>query len=97
MIFAKSNKLEDIIESITNCYSVAVENIPNETIRPTGSFRLVKYAIYLAREYFPLHDLICSKEGQLMLDFVNGDKTVLDKIVNYNGQVDTLINKIFNR
>jgi hypothetical protein len=97
IVFAKSNKLEDIIESIKSCYSVAVENIPNESIRPVGPFRLVKYALYLAREYFPLHDSLCSLEGDLMINYVDGNKKALNKIKDYQGQVDNLIKKIFNR
>ncbi|HHU28110.1 TPA: hypothetical protein GXZ54_03010 [bacterium] len=94
---APSNSKDDIIKSIKECYSVAIENIPNEAIRPVGPFRLVKYVLYLTKEYFPLHDEICNEEGQYMLDYINGDKDAINKLKKSRGRVKRLINKIFNR
>ncbi len=53
-------------ENIKDNYSVAVEAVPGERIWAHGGFRLVKYALFLEREVFPLHDELCETEGALV-------------------------------
>ena len=40
----------------------------------TGPFRLVKLGYFLLREYFPRHDELCSKEGELLLKLARSGK-----------------------
>lgn len=75
IVFAKSPDLPDLIEGVRDLYSLAVEGLPNEQIRPFGPFRLVKYARFLIREVFPKHDELCEEEGRLMLAHASGDAT----------------------
>jgi hypothetical protein len=39
-----------------------------------GDFRLVKYACFLMKNYFPLHDELCYEEGRALKGFACGNK-----------------------
>lgn len=97
VVFAKSNKRDDIIEAIKSCHSVAVENIPNESIRPVGPFELVMYTLYLMREVFPLHDALCDEEGQWMLKYIQGDTQANQELTKRYGKIEQLWKQIFGR
>ena len=73
--FSPSLELTDLIESVKDLRSVAVEGLPGEPVRAFGPFRYVQYAQYLIREVFPLHDELCVDEGRLMLAYITGDKS----------------------
>lgn len=73
VVFAPSPDLPDLVQSINDLYSVAVEALPGWTPRAHGPFRLAKYAHYLLREIFPRHDDLCVDEGKLMLAYAAGD------------------------
>ena len=45
---------------------VAVHHIPGEKPIVAGSFRLVRYAYFLLREFYPHHDELCRVEGEIM-------------------------------
>lgn len=71
MVFSKLNERAELIKSIKDYYSVAIDTI-NEDFRLVGSRRLVKYTTFLLKNYFPLHDEICKEEGRLMRQYVIG-------------------------
>ena len=60
-----------------------------------GQFRLVKYARYLLREIFPLHDDICHEEGRLMYRYTAGDDDAVQKLKNHKGAVKSLYDKLW--
>jgi len=105
IIFAKSNKLNDIQNGIKACMSVAVESIPDESIvqneqpernfRIHGPFRLVKYAYFLSREVFPRHDEMCYEEGQQMLSHLEGNPDATDRLSKLKGQTTKYMKKIW--
>ena len=66
VVLADELSLESIKEGLENGLSVAVENLPGEAIRMYGDFRLVKYAMFLNRAYFPVHDEDCESEARKM-------------------------------
>lgn len=72
VVFSPSLELADLIGSIKGEWSVAVEALPGEVVRVYGPLRLVRYTLFLLREVFPQHDLLCAEEGQLMLDYIAG-------------------------
>ena len=37
-----------------------------------GDFRLSKYATFLLKYYFPLHDEVCKEEGRMMKQYATG-------------------------
>jgi hypothetical protein len=67
IVFARSTELADLVASIKDLWSVAVESVPGDRPRPVGPMRLVKYALFLIREVLPQHDELCVEEGRLML------------------------------
>ena len=72
-MFAKSNTLADIIAAVRANRSVACDQYPLEFPKLYGDFRLVKYAYFLYRAYYPIHDEISRREGSLMLDAITAD------------------------
>ena len=76
IVFAASLELEDLISGIKGLLSVAVEALPGEVVRVYGPFRLVKYALFLLREVFPVHDALCREESAVMFDWIgeNGSR-----------------------
>jgi hypothetical protein len=88
--FSPSLKLSDLICSIKDLYSVAVEALPGETPRAFGPFRLVQYAHYLMREIFPAHDRLCAQEGSLMLAHASGDADSAEALARMKSQTQSL-------
>jgi len=89
--FAASPELDDIISSVKDLYSVAVEALPNELARPFGPFRLVKYALFLIREIMPQHHELCVEEGRLMREYLAGDKSAAQQLKKLKGRTTVLL------
>ena len=75
IVFSKSNKFEDIKDSITNFYSAAVENAEGESARIYGEYRFVKYGLFLMREFFPVHDRLCRAQSEMLKAHAIGNST----------------------
>ena len=73
VVFSKSLELADLIEGVKSGYSAAQEHYPGEHPRIHGSYRMASYAVFLLREYWPLHDELCYEEGRAMKAFLCGD------------------------
>ncbi len=73
VVFSPSTDLPDLVQSIKDLYSVAIDALPENPQRAHGPFRLALYAHFLLREIFPLHDALCLEEGRQMLAFLAGD------------------------
>ena len=71
MVFSPANEKDAIIESVKDFYSVAIDGISKE-FRLVGDLRLSRYACFLLKEFFPLHDDLCREEGRAMKDYVCG-------------------------
>jgi hypothetical protein len=84
--FSPTPDLSDLISSIKDLYSVAVEALPGETPRAFGPFRLARYAHFLMREIFPWHDQLCAQEGSLMLAYAAGDQRAASLLHAVKGQ-----------
>lgn len=84
----------DLIISIKDLFSVAVESIPGESSRVYGPFRLVKYVLFLLREVLPQQDTLCVEEGRLMLAHLAGDASAAKSLKTLSGwtarRLDTL-------
>lgn len=65
IVFARENERKELIDSIKGFYSVAVDTI-NEDFRLVGDRRLTRYACFLLKNYFPIHDEYCYEEGRMM-------------------------------
>ena len=76
--FARSNSREDIKDAILASNTVAVESTGDESNREDrvyGSLRLVTYAQFLLKYYFPNRQRICQGEGVSMRAYSMGEAT----------------------
>lgn len=87
IVFSKKLELSEIINSIKDLYSVAVEALPSQTAKVYGPFRLVKYALFLIKYVLPEHDDLCYKQGEWMLRHLDGDRDAADKIAELEEQL----------
>lgn len=71
IVFSPENERKALIQSIKDYYSIAVDTI-SEEFRLVGDYRLGRYACFLLKEYFPLHDELCIEEGRLMKQYATG-------------------------
>jgi len=97
IVFSPTLDLPDLITSIKDCYSVAVEALPNEMVRAFGPFRLVSYAMFLLREVFPAHDELCLEEGRLMLAHAAGDPQAAPALQPLQGRTARLYDHIWTK
>jgi len=95
VVFAKANETAEIISSIKNGYSVAVDSYNGETPRVHGDYRLVSYALFLLSEYFPLQEDLYYEEGRLMLQMTCGSQEAVTELNSKAGQAKALAKKYF--
>ncbi len=95
IVFAHENTREDLISSIKDKYSIAVDTLSKE-YRLVGNYRLMKYASFLMENYFLLHDLACQAEGYYMKRYLNGDKRASEVLKVMRGQIPEMQNKYFD-
>ena len=93
IVFARENERTELIDSIKKLYSVAVETVGEEKI--IGDFRLTKYACFLLKNYFPLHDELCFEEGRALKAYALGDGDALDVLRLTKGRTVKLLHKYF--
>lgn len=91
--FASSR--DGLLDAIREGWSVAVEDLPGDTVRPRGAYRLVKYALFLSREILPLHDELCAEEGRLMLAYCGGDRQAAATLSRLSGRCDRLYDRLW--
>ncbi len=84
--FAQTNSIAAIVDAVRSGNSVAVCAPTGDMPNIHGSFRMVKYASFLMREYFPMHAIYCAEEGSLMLDHLAGEKKAAQALALLNGR-----------
>lgn len=94
IVFAPENRRKALIDSIKDFYSVAVDSISTE-LRVVGEMRLVRYAAFLLREYFPLHDELTFEEGRLMKEYACGDDDARKALEFISGRMKKQREKYF--
>jgi hypothetical protein len=95
IVFSPALEQTEIVDSIKDLYSVAVEAIPGEAVRAYGPFRLVKYASFLMREIMPDHDEMCFDEGKLMLRYLAGENNAAHRLKVLKGSTENLLQKLW--
>lgn len=95
--FSGSLDLPDLIDSIKSLHSVAVEALPGETVHIHGPFRLVKFAHFLVRDIFPLHDELCQIEGRLMQTYLEGNPSAAASLSDLKGQTSHLFQHLWGK
>lgn len=95
IVFAHENDRADIIASIKDKYSVAVDTISAE-YRLVGEHRFQKYACYLMENFYPLHDREARVDGEIMRKYYLGeaDKETLAAVSRIS---DAMFDKYFKR
>ena len=72
IVFAHKNERGDIIQSVKDRYSVAVDSISAE-FRLVGEHRFQKYACFLMENFYPVHDRQTAVDGEIMRQYLTGD------------------------
>lgn len=76
VLFATENTNDAVIEAIKAQMSVAVEACGTEydrQYRCYGNLRLVSYALFLLKHYFPIRERLCQGEGVAMRAYAMGE------------------------
>jgi len=98
IVFAGSNELQSLMNAIREFRSVAVDTISAEP-RFIGESRYVRYACFLTKNYFPIHDEMCYEEGRALKQYITGDEaekaSALNVLKATKGRVPGLLNKYF--
>ena len=79
---------DDVIDSIADFYSVAVEALNGENQRVYGTYRLSAYAHFLIQNYFPVHDELCAVSGALMEQYLIYSQTCKEAIEQAENAVE---------
>ena len=95
VVFSPTCDFADLVAGIKGLWSVAVEALPNQEPRAFGPFRLVKYALFLMREVFPLHDERCVEEGRLMRAHAAGNAGAGQALAQLTGRTAALYQHLF--
>lgn len=95
IVFAKSDSLVDLIEGIKSSKAVAVTAPVGERHDIYGEFRLITYADFLMREYFPLQERYCEVEGLLMQETLAGESLATEVLQKIKHRVKELRKKCF--
>ncbi len=91
IVFAHRNERSDIVESIKDRYSVAVDSISKE-YRLVGEFRLQKYASFLMENYFPIHDRAAAVDGEIMRRYFLGEESA-ETLSSFADRAEAFIRK----
>ena len=94
-VLARSNRREDLIDSIKKGLCIAVERYHNEAPHYYGEGRLVNLFAFLDHAYFPLHDELCVQEGFFMDAHLKGDPIGKKGLELLKGQTGRLLKKYF--
>jgi hypothetical protein len=93
IVFAASAELPDLVGAIRDLRSVAIEALPGAQVLVHGPMRLVKYAHFLLREYFPGHDELCREEGEAMIAYLGGDGSARERLAGMQGRTLELFHR----
>lgn len=85
----------DILNAISERFSVAVESVPNESVRAYGKLRLVAYTHFLIKNYFPIYDRLCNASGELMLDYLRGNESLKQGIIKAEKRIQEYKKEFF--
>lgn len=96
MVFAPENTKDCIIEAVKGLNSVAIQKYIGQNCQIYGPYRLVQYAMFLLRNYYPLQNELCREEGRLMRCFLGGDQEAAARLQAVGRQTGKLREKYFS-
>ncbi len=90
--FAKSDSFEDIWGAIMEKKNVAIVADSKDNPIIYGKRRFIKFAYFLLETYFPIHDELCKKEGDIIEKIVTNGKSdeLIKQVEDYAKQVNSL-------
>lgn len=92
IVLSEDIKFSSIRKNVLNGFTAIVD----ETLPYVyGSYRMVKYARYLMREIFPLHDDICYEEGRLMQSYITSNDVTKERLQYHKGSIKKLYDKLW--
>lgn len=97
LVFAESDSLSDLIAAIRAGNSVAVDAPAGERAYCLGSYRLVRYAQFLLREYFPKHQRLCRTEGEIMQELLGGEAKLAEVLPVLGGRPAAFRESVFGK
>lgn len=95
ILISEDLEFEHIYRNIKELRSVAVESAGGEYYRVDGPFRIVKYAMFLLKNYFPRHDELCYEEGVLMKEYVCGNEDAGRQLARLSGRTKKFSDEFF--
>ncbi len=96
-IFAHDRTLEGIKEAVKNYYSVAIEEYRGEHYRIYGDYRMVRFALFLAREFYPSYKKLCFEQGEALLRYLQGRREELPLLKALEGRTDRFVDEFYGR
>ena len=57
---------------------------------------MVKLAMFLLGDYFPVHDMLCFEEGRLMKEAVLGNKRAIELLEEVSGRTAEYLTRCYN-
>lgn len=98
IVFAEKLDFESIKDAIKNSMCVAVQHLPGVYPLIAGSFRLVQFAYFLMREFYPMHDELCRVEGEIMRRaLAENEPDAADLMAKRSGTVSHYINSFHGK
>lgn len=89
IVFIEDLSEEGILSAIRDGKTVSIDGVGTNLVCH-GSLRLIKYASFLLKHYFPLHDSVVQTEGDLMQRILEGNfqlLNVMDNICNNSAEI----------
>lgn len=97
IVFSRGREWEELASSFSRRACLAVSQVPGEFPRLKGNFRLEKYGYFLLREFYPLHDRLCRREGELMLTYLKDEAKLRQELAALKGRVEKLYERLWAR
>ena len=89
VFFAPKCDLENFAAAVKERRSLGVRNVGEKTYLCFGPSRLMKYQQFLEVCYWPKHDKLCRKQGELLLKLAEkGDVSVLPEVEKLAKEID---------
>ena len=95
VVWADELNADSVIDAVKNGFCTAAEEMTNHIPRFYGSFRLVRYAAFLRKHYFPQHDRLCAAEGILLREVLNGNDALRPAVAAAARAVNEYRNTLF--
>ena len=96
--FAEELSFDSLAAAIRDDRCVAVHCPPGNFPLVVGPFRLTRFAYFLLREVYPVHDELCRIEGEIMLRALAGEESkACDELARRRGEAEAFLTRCFGR